>query len=262
MKKFLTRLRNYRLLFISITILSGLSYWSLNRSPRIDEAAWQAGQQLAHNGRDNVPACVTCHGVNGEGHFELGYPRLAGLHPSYIIKQLQDFVRDPLPVGVKLEPIARDYSKTPRIYSDLTVFTPGTRQDDMMNVIAKALTPKEINNLALYFSNLPYQVIPQPVDFQTLERGADLALRGKPEYGMPACVACHGPEGRGFGPHFPPLAGQPPQYLIKQINQWQNGERDNDEMALMQNIANQLTDGDKMNVAAYFSNRSLIVKGK
>lgn len=66
------------------------------------------------------------------------------LHPGYIAKQLQDFARDPMQTGVKLEPIARDYSKTPRIYSDLTVFTAGTRKDATMNAIAKALTPTDI----------------------------------------------------------------------------------------------------------------------
>lgn len=254
----------YRFLLLGITLFlvgSSLAYWFFTRSPEIDETAWLAGQKLAKNGRDSIPACVVCHGANGEGNFAIAYPRLAGLHSSYIIKQLQDFARDPMQVGVKLEPIARDYSKTPRIYSDLTVFTPGTRKDPVMNTIAKALTPTEIDNLAIYYGSLSFQATPQPVDFQTLERGADLALRGKPEYGMPSCNSCHGPNGRGFGPHFPPLAGQPPQYLINQINKWQIGERDNDNLALMQNIANQLTDGDKMNAAAYFSNRSLTVKG-
>lgn len=263
MKNLLKHLYNYHLFFLATIILAGgLSYyWIFIRPPTIDEAAWQAGELLARNGRAQILACVLCHGAKGEGHFDAGYPRLAGLHPNYITKQLQDFARDPMQVGVKLEPIARDYSKTPRIYSDLTVFTPGTRKDPIMNAIAKALTPTEINNLAIYYGSLSFQAIPQPVDFQTLERGADLALRGKPEYGMPSCDSCHGPDGRGFGPHFPPLAGQPPQYLINQINKWQIGERDNDNLALMQNIANQLTDGDKMNVAAYFSNRSLTVKG-
>jgi len=257
-------LYHYHLLIIGTVVIIGssLTYWRLNLPPGIDDAARQAGEQLAHNGRDQIPACVLCHGANGEGNFYAGFPRLAGLHPGYIAKQLQDFARDPMQTGVKLEPIARDYSKTPRIYSDLTVFTPGTRKDATMNAIAKALTPTDIQNLAVYFGSLPFEVTPQPVDFQTLERGADLALRGKPEYGMPSCISCHGPDGRGFGPHFPPLAGQPPQYIINQINKWQTGERDNDNLALMQNIANQLTDGDKLNAAAYFSNRSLSVKRK
>ncbi len=264
MKLFLKRLYKYLLLLIGIVVLagSGLAYWIFTRPPAIDEAARFAGEQLARNGRNNILPCVACHGANGEGNFAAGFPRLAGLHPGYIAKQLQDFGRDPMQVGVKLEPIARDYSKTPRIYSDLTVFTPGTRKAAIMNAIAKALTPTDIKNLAIYFGSLPFEATPQPVDFQTLERGADLALRGKPEYGMPSCISCHGPDGRGFGPHFPPLAGQPSQYLINQINQWQTGERDNDNLALMQIIANQLTDGDKMNAAAYFSNRSLTVNGK
>jgi cytochrome c553 len=264
MKYLLKHLYNYHLFFLGIILLAGcLSYyWIFIRTPAIDEAAWQAGELLARNGRDQIPACVLCHGAKGEGNFDAGFPRLAGLHPDYIAKQLQDFARDPMQVGVKLEPIPRDYSKTPRIYSDLTVFTPGTRKDATMNAIAKVLTPTDIKNLAIYFGNLAFDATPKAVDFQTLERGADLALRGKPEYGMPSCISCHGPDGRGFGPHFPPLAGQPPQYIINQINKWQTGERDNDNLALMQNIANQLTDGDKINVAAYFSNRSLSVKRK
>jgi cytochrome c553 len=239
MKKILKHLYNNKLLLIaSIVLVSGsLTYWVHIQPPAIDETARQAGEQLAKNGRDNIPACVACHGANGEGNFAASYPRLAGLHPGYIAKQLQDFARDPMQVGVKLEPIARDYSKTPRIYLDLTVFTPGTREDPIMNPIAKTLTPTDIYNLAIYFGNLPFQATPQPVDFQTLERGADLALRGKPEYGLPSCDSCHGPGGRGFGPYFPPLVGQPPQYLINQINKWQTGERDNDNLALMQNIA-------------------------
>jgi len=265
MKSLLKHLYKYKLPFIGTIILlsaGSVYYWMLNRSPAIDEAARQAGENLARKGREGIPPCVSCHAANGEGIFAAAFPRLAGLHPDYIVKQLQDFARDPLQTGVKLEPIARDYSKTPRIYSDLTVFTPGTRKDPTMNVFAKVLTPTEIKNLSIYFSNLPFEATPQPADFQTLERGADLALRGKPEYGVPSCDSCHGPEGRGFGPHFPPLVGQPPQYLINQINKWQSGERDNDNLALMQNIANQLTDGDKVNAAAYFSNRSLVVLKK
>jgi len=43
--------------------------------------------------------------------------QLAGLHLDYIIKQLQDYNRDPLQTGVKLELIAKDYNKTSCIYS-------------------------------------------------------------------------------------------------------------------------------------------------
>ena len=58
------------------------------------------------------------------------------------------------------------------------------------------------------------------------------------------------------------LAGQPAEYLVSQINRWQSGARDNDPMGLMKAIADQLTDADKMNAAAFYANRSLSVKGE
>ncbi len=221
-----------------------------------------AGEKLVVNGRDGVAACVECHGATGEGDFDLGYPRLAGLNAAYIKKQLHDFRRDPLEMGVSIEPVARDYNKTPRFYKDLTIYTPGTRSDPVMNPTARAMTDEEIANVALYYSALPFEAAPIAADFQSLERGMELALRGKPEYMMPRCDACHGPAGEGFGELFPPLAGQPPQYIIRQLDKWQMGARDNDAMAMMKNSANLLTDGDKINVARYYANQSYSVNIK
>jgi cytochrome c553 len=160
---------------------------------------------------------------------------------------------------VDIDPIIRDYNRTPRTYADLTVFTPGTRRNLVMNNIARKLNPEDINNLAVYFGQLPFVAPTHAYDFETLERGEDLAKRGKPEYGLPACDSCHGHKGSGFGAIFPPLAGQPPEYIIKQLNNWQTKQRDNDNLALMRNVADQLTDGDKQNIAAYYSNQSYSV---
>ena len=229
---------------------------------KVNQAAIDAGKVIAQKGNGTAAACMSCHGNNGEGNSATGFPRLAGLNAAYLERQLQDFARDPVPEGVVLEPIARDYSKTPRIYSDKTVFTPGMRQDPIMSGIAKGLTDADRKNLAAYYASLGFTAKPVPVAFEVLERGEDLALRGKPEYGLPACVSCHAPDGEGFGAEFPPLAGQPAEYLISQINRWQSGARDNDPMGLMKAIADQLTDADKMNAAAFYANRSLSVKGE
>lgn len=242
-----------------IGVAVGIQQYSANLPKPEENAALLAGEQLAKNGREGVTACVACHGANGEGNFDAGFPRLAGLHPDYIRKQLLDYKRDPVDVRVKLDPIARDYQKTPRIYKDLTIYSPGIRHDDVMSPIAQALSEDEIDGLALYFSQLSFKHEPIPADFSTLERGLELAVRGKPEYMVPRCNACHAPDGQGFGPHFPPLAGQPPQYIVNQINKWQTGERDNDHLAMMKNTANMLTDGDKLNVARYYSNLSYSV---
>lgn len=222
----------------------------------------QAGKKLAEQGKTGVAACSGCHGARGEGNVQTQTPRLAALHANYLLKQLQDFARDLPPAGVAVDGVARDYSKTPRVYADKTVFTPGVRRDGVMSGFAKQLSEQDKRDLAAYYASLSYSAVPVTAEYETLERGQDLALRGKPEYGLPGCVSCHAPEGEGFGADFPPLAGQPQHYLVEQINRWQRGERDNDPMGMMKAIAEQLTDADKITVSAYYANRSLQVKAK
>ncbi len=221
--------------------------------------SYSAGRELSTVGKEGVQACISCHGEHGEGQFSTGVPRIAGLNKFYIIKQLQDFRRKPLRTRVYTDPIIQDYSKTPRVNVDLTVYTPGTRKNMAMNKIASRLSDVEMNQLASYYSQLSFVMKPIPAEFEVLARGEDLALRGKPEYGLPACISCHEKNSEGYEEVFPALVGQPPQYIISQINNWQNGNRDNDPLALMKNIAIQLTDGDKLNVATYLANLSYSV---
>ena len=249
---------SWLLLGITVITLAGCS----DKPQKSDKTAISAGQILAEKGRGTVPGCLACHGAHGEGLDAAGYPRLAGLNAGYIEKQLQDLAREQPATGVVIEAIAKDYSKTPRVYSDLTVFSPGLRHDDIMSPIAKQLSAADIHNLAVYFASLSYTAKPVAADFQVLERGQDLALRNKTEYDLPACVSCHAPDGEGFGADFPPLAGQPAAYIVNQINRWQQGQRDNDSQGLMRAVADQLTDADKLNVAAYYANRSLTVTGQ
>lgn len=247
-----------------VTLLGCITFFSgcAKQVSQEQKAAIAAGKSLVEKGRGSIPACAACHGVNGEGIDAAGYPRLAGLNATYVEKQLKDLARELPPAGVVIDTVAKDYSKTPRIYSDLTVFSPGLRHDDVMSPIAKQLSEADIHNLAAYYSSLPFQAKPVAADYEVLERGQDLALRGKPEYGLPACVSCHAPGGEGFDAGFPPLAGQPAAYIVNQINKWQRGDRDNDNLGLMRAVADQLTDADKLNVAAYYANRSLTVNGK
>ena len=248
------------LIFSSVIVLGfAVSRFAYSYLPEKNQQERLLGEKLAKSGRENLPACSSCHGSVGEGNNTTSAPRLAGLNAEYIKKQLTDFARDPVKTRVDIEPISRDYNKTPRTYSDLTVFTPGTRKHDVMNSIARQLTAEDVKNLAAYYSSLSFIAEPVAYDFETLERGEDLAQRGKPEYGLPACDSCHGDKGIGHGTDFPPLAGQPPNYIINQINHWQRGMRDNDNLALMRHVANQLTDGDKKNVASYYANQSYSV---
>ncbi len=56
-----------------------------------DPAVVSKGEQIYRNGvpAENIPACAACHGANGEGNAD--FPRLAGQHAPYLIKQLYSF---------------------------------------------------------------------------------------------------------------------------------------------------------------------------
>jgi cytochrome c553 len=54
-----------------------------------------------------VPACSTCHGAEGKGNET--FPRLAGQHADYLMKQLLVFQRtDERPEGSIMKTVAHD----------------------------------------------------------------------------------------------------------------------------------------------------------
>jgi cytochrome c553 len=81
---------------------------------------------------------------------------------------------------------------------------------------------------------------------------------GNPEAGKQAaaaCMACHGADGNSMAlppptEQWPKLAGQVPEYIIKQIRDFKAGRRANAQMTPM---AQNLAEADIANVAAYFA---------
>jgi cytochrome c553 len=58
-----------------------------------------------------VPACTSCHGDKAQGHD--GFPRLAGQHADYVIKQLMVFQRtDQRPEGAVMKVVAHELHDT------------------------------------------------------------------------------------------------------------------------------------------------------
>jgi cytochrome c553 len=89
--------------------------------------AWAApdGQQIVLHGNDNgALPCAACHGATGAGNPATGAPALAGL-----------------PAGV--------------ITADLATMAQGQSGTSLMQSIAKALSPAEIQAVAAYFAGLP-----------------------------------------------------------------------------------------------------------
>ena len=45
------------------------------------------------------------------------------------------------------------------------------------------------------------------------------------------CATCHGDKGQSVSPLFPSLAGQNPEYVVKQLNDFKSGKRKSDTMS-------------------------------
>jgi cytochrome c553 len=77
-----------------------------------DAGKMGAGKAIFENGLSvkNVPACATCHGADGQGNAP--FPRLAGQHADYLVKQLVVFQRtDERPEGSIMKTVAHDLSR-------------------------------------------------------------------------------------------------------------------------------------------------------
>ncbi|CAN1503555.1 COG2863 Cytochrome c553 [Methylophilaceae bacterium] len=70
------------------------------------------------------------------------------------------------------------------------------------------------------------------------------------------CAACHNADGNSVITLNPKLAGQHPEYLVKQLTEFKSGKRAN---AVMSGMAAMLSDEDMKGVAAYFSNQNLVL---
>jgi cytochrome c553 len=86
----------------------------------------------------------------------------------------------------------------------------------------------------------------------TLEQrvGSGDPVQGKKMIKSENCQECHGEFGVGLGPSAPKLAGQYADYIIKQLRNFQSGERKHPVMTVM---AETLTEEDRFDIAAYFA---------
>jgi len=202
-------------------ILRLIIVWWLASTPYASAGEATSGRDLASKGGPGVTPCAQCHGAKGEGQAAAGFPRLAGLPRHYLAKQLKDF-------------------------------RAGQRKSPVMEPISKALDAPAVDSLAAFYAGL--DAAPVPV---TEVPGADgvlggrLAQKGNWDKNVPACFACHGVNGSGVPPHFPPIANQPATYTAKQLRDWKSGERANDPNALMKSVADRLSDAEIDSVAAY-----------
>src|SRR5688572_27259894 len=67
------------------------------------------------------------------------------------------------------------------------------------------------------------------------------------------CAACHSADGSRGSPANPIIAGQHAEYLVKQLEEFKSGKRDN---AVMKGFATTLSTADMKNVAAFYAGKT------
>jgi cytochrome c553 len=67
------------------------------------------------------------------------------------------------------------------------------------------------------------------------------------------CAACHTADGSRGSPANPILQGQHPEYLVKQLQEFKSGKRNN---AIMKGFASNLSDEDMKHIAAFYASKT------
>ncbi|MEI7035485.1 c-type cytochrome [Fulvimonas yonginensis] len=178
----------------------------------------KAGDAAAGQGK--AAACGACHGMDGNSS-DAQYPKLAGQHESYIVRQL-------------------------------THFKAGQRQNPIMMGMAAPLSEQDMHDLGAYFASK--QSLPGVADAALVSQGEQLFRQGDADRGIPACMACHSIDGRGNpGAGYPQLTSQHAQYVEKTLKAWHDGTTwgDDAQAKIMPAIAQKLDDKDIAALASY-----------
>ena len=164
--------------------------------------------------------CAACHGADGNSVNPL-WPSLAGQHVDYLASQME-------------------------------AFRSGQRQDPLMSPQVQGLSEEDVRAYAEFFARQPLRIGAAPDDEALVAQGERLYRGGNATTGVPACIACHGPSGRGNpAAGFAAIGGQQGQYVAKALREYAAGVRTTDPESMMRNVAGLLTDREIQAVAAY-----------
>jgi len=171
-------------------------------------------------GKAKAAACAACHGADGNGGADPSWPKLAGQHENYLVAQLQ-------------------------------AFKSGTRKDPLMSPMAAPLSPKDMDDLAAYFSS--QQIRPGAAASEEMAtKGERIYRGGNAKTGVSACMSCHGPSGHGIPPRFPKVSGQTPAYTEKQLLAFKSSRRESDA-EIMTRIAFRMSEAEIKAVSEYMA---------
>ena len=113
----------------------------------------------------------------------------------------------------------------------------------MSRMKSLAVSTLSAATLAL-LSGAAFAAAPAPAFKPDLAKGQQLAA---------SCGACHTSDGSRGTPANPILAGQHPEYLVKQLVEFKSGKRKN---AIMAGMAAGLSEEDMKHIAAYYASKT------
>lgn len=122
------------------------------------------------------------------------------------------------------------------IIAQLKAFKEGSRKSAIMNSMAASLSSSDMELLATYFSKQT-----------TKSAGGDTSLSKQGSILVSQCMGCHGEALLGRQ-QIPRLAGQHPEYIVRQLTALKKGERKGGPMSA---VASQLSETEMRAIAAY-----------
>lgn len=172
----------------------------------------------SESGERKAVTCAACHGQDGNS-LNPEWPSLAGQHEKYVVNSLQ-------------------------AYKD------GKRSNVLMTGQALALNEQDMADLAAFYAA---QTLAQRIaDPALVTQGERLYRGGNRDSGVSACIACHGPTGRGNpAAAYPSLAGQHGTYTAGQLRAYASADRKSDAGQMMRNIAARMTEDEIIAVSSY-----------
>ncbi|MEJ2359960.1 MAG: c-type cytochrome [Gammaproteobacteria bacterium] len=179
----------------------------------------------ADAGRSKAQVCAGCHGADGNATIP-NYPKLAGQNAGYLLKQLENFKA-------------------------------GIRKNPIMSPQVASLNKQDMENLAAYFSQQT-RTLGAATNPAMRELGERIYRGGIETKSVPACMACHSPNGAGNPPaRYPSLGGQHADYVAKTLKDFRSGARGANPKdtagAIMRDIAKRMDDKEIKAVAEYVS---------
>ncbi len=170
-------------------------------------------------GEEINETCAGCHGDKGQGTPDGEYPRLAGLDPRYIARQIELF-KTRKRINIPMLPYANDRELPAADIPAVAVYLsrielpsklpPVEEVGEGFDALARLEASKAVLNIPRYPGNV--------------DAGGRIYRR--------ECAGCHGRRGEG-DPHKggPMLAGQHSAYLLRQIGRFRKQERQHDTEA-------------------------------